>query len=115
MDVYVDGKNVDKITDFSDDVNNYTGTFTLSENQNAQHVQLVVYDLAGNSTDTDSKDFSSEYAFHNMVTVSTNLFVRWFANKALFWGTIGGVGAVCAGTAAGVTVFRKRKIKHSAQ
>lgn len=115
VDVYVDGKNVDKITDFSDDVNNYTGTFTLSENQNAQHVQLVVYDLAGNSTDTDSKDFSSEYAFHNMVTVSTNLFVRWFANKALFWGTIGGVGAVCAGTAAGVTVFRRRKIKHSAQ
>ena len=115
VDVYVDGKNVDKITDFSDDVNNYTGTFTLSENQNAQHVQLVVYDLAGNSTDTDSKDFSSEYAFHNMVTVSTNLFVRWFANKALFWGTIGGVGAVCAGTATGVTVFRRRKIKHSAQ
>jgi hypothetical protein len=111
--VYVDGTEIDRVTDFSADANNYDGTFVLTESANAQKVRLVVTDKAGNVTDTDSDDFTSSYAFNNDVTVSTNIFVRWFANKALFAGTLGGGGAVIGG-GTGATVFlRKRKLKLS--
>lgn len=109
--VYVDGKEVDNIVDFSADANNYSGAFVLKESTSSQQVRLVVTDKAGNVTDTDAEDFTSSYAFSNAVTVSTNIFVRWFANKALFYGSIGG-GVALIGGGAGVTVFfRKRKIK----
>lgn len=108
--VYVDGEEVDYITDFLEDVNNYSGTFTVKESVSAQAVRLVVTDLAGNVTDTDADDFTSSYAFSHKVTVSTNLFVRWFANKALFFGSLGGVAVVSGGTGAAM-FFRRRWIK----
>ena len=43
------------------------------------------------------------------VTVSTNMFVRWYANKPLFWGSVGGVGVL--GIGAGLLVFLKKKKK----
>lgn len=109
--VYVDDKEVDNISDFSSDENNYSGAFTLEESSSAQKIRFVVTDKAGNVTDTDSDDFTSSYAFNNMVTVSTNVFVRWFANKALFYGTIGGTAAVVALGAGSVVFVRKRKTK----
>lgn len=112
VEVYVDGKLVDTKEDFAEDANNYTGSFTLQENSSAQNVRLRVTDLAGNETDTESESFASAYAFSSSITVSTNIFVRWFANKPLFWGTIGGTSAVVV-TAAGMgyLVIRKRKWK----
>ena len=71
-------------------------------------MRIVVEDLAGNITDTNSKNFSSVYAFNNSVTVSTNFFVRWYADKALFWGTIGGF-VVIAGGLSLLVIMRKRK------
>jgi len=99
IEVIVNGKAVDTITDFGDDLNNYTGDFTISESNSAQTVQLKVTDLAGNITDTASDSFNpgDKYIFNDVITVSTNFFVRWYANTPLFWGSIGGVVVLAAG------------------
>lgn len=114
VEVFVDGKSVEKITDFKNDLNNYSGTFTLAESKTAQQVRLVAYDLAGNDIDTDSDSFSSAYKFNQSVTVSTNVFVRWYADKALFWGSIAAV-VVVAGAAAGIIIIRKKGKKSQAE
>lgn len=107
--VYVDDEKVDEITNFTSDMNNYDGTFTVNERQSAQHVRLVVEDLAGNVTDTDSEEFESAYAFNRSVTISTNFFVRFYANKPLFWGTIIVVILAAGGITALILVKRKKK------
>lgn len=110
--IYVDGNEVDQVTDFTEDANNYNGSFDISESKKAQSVRLVAEDMAGNITDTDSDDFASAYAFEKAVTVSTNMFVRWYANKPLFWGSVGGIGAAGIGT--GLLIFFGKKKKKSA-
>ncbi len=110
--ILVNDKEIGTITDFSADANNYNGTFDLTESKNVQKVQLIVEDMAGNITDTSASDFSSAYAFESAVTVSTNAFVLWYANRALFWGSIAGACLIVAGI--GFLVFVAKKKKKSA-
>lgn len=110
IEVIVNGSTIDTITEFGDSAFNYSGSFTLNESSDAQTVQLKVTDIAGNVTDTASDDFSTNelYVFNDTITVSTNFFVRWYANQPLFWGSIGGV-VVFAGLIWFLVAFKRRK------
>ncbi len=50
------------------------------------------------------------YTLEKDVTVSTNLFVRWFANKPLFYGGIGGGVAVLGGLGALAALKKKKRV-----
>lgn len=106
--IIVNGTLLEEITDFSADYNNYTGQFVLLESKSAQKVQIVVTDLAGNVTDT-ANEFTSAYTFYDEVTVSTNIFVRWYADKALFWGSIGGAVVLLGGIWLAIALILKKK------
>lgn len=121
IEVIVNDKTVQTLNeeDIADNAYNFTGSFDIEEQDSttAQKIRIKATDLAGNVTDTDSADFlsahsennaDSTFVFHNEVTVSRNFFVRWYANKALFWGPIGAV-IVLAAAACFVVSAKKRK------
>ena len=107
--VKVDGEIVDTATEF-DDVSNYSGKFTIYEKSSAQHVSFILTDKAGNVTESDAEGFAVPYTLEKDVTVSTNLFVRWFANKPLFYGGIGGGVAVLGGLGALAALKKKKRV-----
>lgn len=109
--VYVNESEILNITNFEDDINNYTGEFKLEESSSAQTVRIVVKDIAGNITDTASEEFTSSYVFNDSVTVSTNALIRWYANKTLFYSSIIGSSATISGCAAAITFFKRRRLK----
>lgn len=110
IEVVLNGDVVDAIDEFDDGGFNYNGQFTIHESSNAQTVQLKVTDLAGNVTDTAAEDFNANglFEFYDTITVSTNFFVRWYANKTLFWGSICGV-IVVVGAICGIVATKHRK------
>ena len=122
IEIIVNGKTIQTLTeeDIADNLYNFTGSFDLEEQDGttAHKVQIKVTDLAGNVTDTNSEDFlkahsddneDSTYVFFNEVTVSRNFFVRWYANTALFWGSIGGVVVLAAAIWFLIAFKRKKK------
>lgn len=102
---YVGGKAVKTFEDFKDRVN-FSGSFEIGEGMN-QPVRIVMEDMAGNMMDTNADGFTTKFRFERNVTVSTNLFVRWYANQWLFWGSIGGVVVLAALLT--LLVMKKRK------
>ncbi len=106
--IYVDGGLISQINDFSKNMNNYSGQFTVEESSQSQNIRILVEDMAGNVTDTSSEDFTSAYDFNKDITVSTNFFVRWYANKPLFFGSIAAV-LIVAGCAWFFIAKKRRK------
>lgn len=119
VEVMLNGKKIATET-FGEKTYSFDGNFKIAEKDSAkkQDVRIIVTDLAGNVTDTDSADFLKEhandnkesvYVFCNEVTVSRNFFVRWFANPIAFWGSIGGVVVVAAGVTLLFKLRRRKK------
>lgn len=104
----VDGKEVAKITEFTDPTN-YEGDFTIKEGFQRK-VNFKITDLAGNVTNTADTDFNPEYDFNSTITVSTNIFLLWFANKLLFFGSLIALAAIAAAIA--YFVRKKRALKN---
>lgn len=109
IEVILNGKIIDKITEF-EDIMNYSGEFSIPEDSITQTVQLRVVDIAGNVTDTSSDDFSpmNLYVFNDEITVSRNFFIRWYADKVLFWGFIVGAIILVSGIFY-ILAYKKRK------
>ena len=98
------------VTDILSDLTNYTGSFTIGSSTTSEPVRIVIKDLAGNVTDTDSKDFDVDSIdFNRAITVSTNFFVRWFANKIVFGCSIAAIIAVVGGLAFFIAIKKRRK------
>ena len=111
VEIILNGETLDTVTEFGDSQFNYSGQFTINESSEAQTVQIRVTDLAGNVTDTAADDFSTGdlYVFNDRITVSTNFFVRWYANPVLFWSSIAGVVVLAAAICFIVAFKRKKK------
>lgn len=107
--VYVDGEEVQNISRF-DNVINYKGSFIINEGA-GQKVRLIAEDLAGNITDTDSDKFVHEYKFNNHITISTNILVRWYADKVLFYAGIAIILVVLLSSVSIFNFVRKSKRK----
>lgn len=83
----------------------------LLESSSRQHVVIAVTDMAGNVTQTDSKDFAPNYDFHENVLVSTNFWARYIHNV---WALVV-TGVVILALAGGIWyVTAKKKKEHTA-
>lgn len=82
VEVYLNDQQVEKWTDVTG--YEFTGSFRVPADT-TQKVRIVIYDKAGNVLDTDSDEFEPGFAFHDTVTVSTNAWIRFCANKPLLY------------------------------
>lgn len=109
--VYCDGKEIAKFGEKDFTAGDLVDAqFTISEASSAQHIRIVAEDLSGNILDTDGTiegSANTTVSFERDVTVSTNFFVRWFANKPLFFGSIAVI--VAAGVGIYFIVAKKHK------
>ncbi|MBE6801975.1 MAG: hypothetical protein E7530_03730 [Ruminococcaceae bacterium] len=114
VEVIVDGESTTYEGEtLGDDINNFVGKITLAESKKQQEVIIKVTDLAGRVLDTSKKDEAKDSipdSFTGSVLVSTNFFVRFWNDKPVFWGVVGGT----LGAAALVIILvalKKRKKK----
>ena len=103
--IYVEDKLISNIDDF-ENLTTHRGRFTIGAGMK-QKVCIVAEDKAGNMMDTSSESFLSAYDFHDEITVSTNFWIRWYANTPLFWGSMVGIGIVL-NVGIGFLVMKKR-------
>ncbi len=74
--------------------------FVVDSSNSKQSLQITATDAAGNETVVEVKDF----------LVTTSMFVRWYNNTPLFYGSIAGVTGSSVAIASYVFRFRKRKL-----
>ena len=67
---------------------------------NAHYVRIVAVDAAGNSREVEARDFY----------VTTNIWIRFYTNTVLFWGSIG-IGLLFIAGVTGIVFIKKRKKK----
>lgn len=88
------GEDLEKIV-----TDNENFTFDVSGNSTGAHtVKILATDSAGNESIEEINDFY----------VTTNIFVRYYNNKPLFFGSIAGV-IVVVGLIVFLVVFKRRK------
>lgn len=104
--VYIDDEQIQQATDF--ETTAYESEFQVGTGLR-HRIRFVITDKAGNVLDTDEDSFEPSYTFNKVMTVSTNFFVRWFANTPLFVGSIA-VGACGIGTVAFVFIRKRRRM-----
>lgn len=98
----------------SDNYSSYSGSVTVENGFNEDEIIFKIVDKAGNVINTspeapeNEKYDLGEFTFLNNVTVDTNPLVLWYANKPLFWGSIGALAAIIIGTFL-IIFFKKRK------
>ncbi len=114
IEVLIDGK-ADPNNTFHDiskdgNVTNKELTVVLKENKDAQKVQVIAKDRAGNIVDTATYGEKEELGtfFNKEILVNTNAFIRWYNNKPLFFSSIAALLAVIFG---GIYFFYKKKFK----
>lgn len=93
-----------------DDLTIHTGDLTIDTGMN-QEVRIVAEDKADNVFDTADASFEPAYTFHDEITVSTNFWIRWYANRPFFWGSI---AVIVPGIVIGVIFLLARKKKENA-
>ncbi|TDL71146.1 hypothetical protein E2R56_19180 [Rhodococcus qingshengii] len=93
--IYLNGK----VVDHKADGENFT--FAIQSSNDLQNVKIKAVDAAGNELSKEVKE----------LLVSTNPIVRWYNNKPLFAGSLGGIGGLGVAIAA-LVLFRKQK-KHN--
>lgn len=109
--VYLDGKVLERW----DGIDSYSADRSFKIPAGLEHtVRIVVVDKTGNVLDTDAEGFAPGYTFNRTITVSTNFFLRLYANKTAFYVTVGSVAVVLLGatTALVVLLVKKRKTKN---
>lgn len=108
--IAANGDNKENLTDVLSDLTSYSGNFTIGSSNGPEDVRIYIKDLAGNVTDTNDENFDIDSIdFNRQVTVSTNFFVRWYANKAVFWSSIAAIAVVGGGLAFFVATKRRKK------
>ncbi len=83
--------------------NNEDFSFNINgESTEAHNVSVIAIDAAGNTQKMDINNFY----------VTTNLWIRFYTNPYMVWGTVGVVAAIAIG-AISIVVFRRRKLRNS--
>lgn len=109
--VYLDGKVLERW----EGIDSYSADRSFKIPAGLEHtVRIVVVDKTGNVLDTDAEGFAPGYSFNRTITVSTNFFLRLYANKTAFYVTVGSVAVALLGvtTALIVLLTKKRKSKN---
>lgn len=83
--------------------------FTIPEGYK-QHIRIVATDAAGNVFDTDAEDYEPGFPFPEFITVSSNPFLRLYANKMVLIPVVVLFAAALAAIAFFVIKKTKKKV-----